>query len=68
MKKDDAIFNVLREYIKKSKKIRFEGDGYGEAWEKEAVKRGLSNNKTTPEALKAQVSKKKPLIFSKNLR
>lgn len=40
------------------KKIRFEGDGYGEAWEKEAVKRGLSNNKTTPEALKAQVSKK----------
>ncbi|CAL65454.1 glutamine synthetase III [Christiangramia forsetii] len=58
MKKDDAIFNVLREYIKKSKKIRFEGDGYGEAWEKEAEKRGLSNNRTTPQALKAQVSKK----------
>jgi glutamine synthetase len=58
MKKDDAIFNVLREYIKTSKKIRFEGDGYGEAWEKEAKKRGLSNNKTTPEALKANVSKK----------
>jgi len=58
MKKDDAIFNVLREYIKKSKKIRFEGDGYGEAWEKEAKRRGLSNNRTTPEALKAQVSKK----------
>ena len=34
LKKDDAIFNVLREYIKKSKNIRFEGDGYGEAWEK----------------------------------
>ena len=58
MKKDDAIFNVLREYIKDSKRIRFEGDGYGEAWEKEAKKRGLSNNKTTPEALKAQVSKR----------
>jgi len=58
MKKDDAIFNVLREYIKDSKRIRFEGDGYGEAWEKEAKKRGLSNNKTTPEALKAKVSKK----------
>jgi len=52
MKKDDAIFNVLREYIKDSKRIRFEGDGYGEAWEVEAKKRGLSNNKTTPEALK----------------
>jgi len=58
MKKDDAIFNVLREYIKDSKRIRFEGDGYGEVWEKEAKKRGLSNNKTTPIALKEQVSKK----------
>jgi len=58
LKKDEAIFNVLREYIKKSKNILFEGNGYGEAWEKEAKKRGLSNNKTTPEALKAKVSKK----------
>ena len=58
MKKDDAIFNVLREYIKESKNIRFEGDGYGEAWEKEAEKRGLSNNKTTPQALKAKISEK----------
>lgn len=63
MKKDDAIFNILREYIKESKRIRFEGDGYGEAWEKEAKKRGLSNNKTTPEALKANVSKKAIKLF-----
>ena len=63
MKKDDAIFNVLREYIKKSKNILFEGNGYGEAWEKEAKKRGLSNNKTTPEALKAKVSKKAIQLF-----
>ena len=63
MKKDDAIFNVLREYIKDSKRIRFEGDGYGEAWEKEAKKRGLSNNKTTPEALKAKVSKKTIALY-----
>ncbi len=57
MKKDDAIFNVLREYIKQSKNIRFEGDGYSDNWVKEAKKRGLSNFKTTPEALKAKVSK-----------
>lgn len=63
MKKDDAIFNILRDYIKKSKKIRFEGDGYGEAWQIEAAKRGLSNNKTTPVALKAQISKKTIAIF-----
>ena len=63
MKKDDAIFNVLREYIKDSKKIRFEGDGYSEAWEIEAGKRGLSNNRTTPEALKAKISDKSVALF-----
>jgi glutamine synthetase len=64
MKKDDAIFNVLREYIKVSKNILFEGDGYSEAWEKEAAKRGLSNFKTTPEALKARASKQALDLFS----
>ncbi|NDB02855.1 MAG: glutamine synthetase type III [Flavobacteriaceae bacterium] len=63
MKKDDAIFNVLREYIKDSKRIRFEGDGYGKAWEEEAKKRGLSNNKTTPEALMAKVSERSIALF-----
>ncbi|WP_108867971.1 glutamine synthetase III [Aquimarina aquimarini] len=63
LKKDEAIFNVLREYIKQSKNILFEGNGYGEEWEKEAKKRGLSNNKTTPEALKAKISKKNVKLF-----
>lgn len=63
LKKDEAIFNVLREYIKATKNVLFEGNGYGEAWEKEAKKRGLSNNKTTPEALKARVSKKSIALF-----
>jgi len=63
LKKDEAVFNVLREYIKSSKRILFDGNGYGEAWEKEAKKRGLSNNKTTPEALKAKVSKDSIALF-----
>lgn len=63
LKKDEAIFNVLREYIKQSKKIRFEGDGYGDAWAKEAAKRGLSNHKTTPTALKAKISKQSIALF-----
>ncbi len=63
LKKDEAIFNVLREYIKASKNILFEGNGYGLAWEKEAEKRGLSNNKTTPEALKAKISEKSISLF-----
>lgn len=57
LKKDEAIFNVLREYIKTSKRIRFDGDGYSDDWEKEAKKRKLSNNKTTPEALQVLTSK-----------
>jgi glutamine synthetase len=64
MKKDDAIFNVLREYIKGTKKILFEGDGYSQAWEDEAALRGLSNHKTTPEALKAKISEKSLELFA----
>jgi glutamine synthetase len=63
LKKDEAVFNILREYIKDSKAIRFNGDSYGEAWEKEAKKRGLRNNKTTPEALKVKVTKKVINLF-----
>ncbi|WHT72695.1 glutamine synthetase III [Myroides odoratimimus] len=61
LKRDEAIFNVLREYIKDSERILFEGDGYGDEWEKEAIKRGLSNNKTTPSALRI---KKDPKVIS----
>ena len=64
LKKDEAIFNILREYIKQTKNILFEGDGYSDAWAKEAKKRGLSNHKTTPEALKAKVSKKAFDLFA----
>lgn len=63
LKKDEAIFNILREYIKDAKKVRFEGDGYGAAWEKEAKKRGLSNNKSTPEALKVKITKETITLF-----
>jgi len=63
MKKDDAFFNVLRDEIKHIKTILFEGDGYSDSWEKEAAKRGLSNNKTTPEALSAYISKSSIALF-----
>ena len=63
LKKDEAIFNVLREYIKETKAILFEGDGYSDAWEEQAAKRGLSNHKTTPEALKAKISQKSLDLF-----
>lgn len=55
LKKDDAIFNVLREYIKTTKNILFDGDGYSDSWQKEALRRGLSNLKKTPEALAVRI-------------
>ncbi|MDB2493305.1 glutamine synthetase III [Flavobacteriaceae bacterium] len=63
LKKDEAIFNVLREYIKTSRNILFEGNGYGDDWQAEAKKRGLSNNKNTPEALKIKVDPKTIALY-----
>ncbi|MDX2194950.1 MAG: glutamine synthetase III [Cytophagales bacterium] len=62
-KKEIAIVNVLREYVKASKKIRFEGNGYSDEWVKEAAKRGLSNVKTSPEALDFYLTKKSVKLF-----
>src|SRR6195952_5535745 len=66
IKKEVAIINVLREYTIQTKKIRFEGNGYSEDWVKEAEKRGLSNVKTTPEALDFWVTPKAKALFTKH--
>ncbi len=63
MSQEDAIFTVIKRYIQESKKIRFEGNSYSEAWVKEAAKRGLSNHGSTPEALEAFISKKTIDLF-----
>ena len=65
MKKDDAIFNELRDLIKQIKPILFEGDGYSENWIKDAKKRGLNQASNTPEALKAYVSPESIALFAK---
>lgn len=64
-KKDLALLNVVRKYIKESKAIRFEGNGYSQEWEEEARKRGLSNIKTTPKALDVYVSEDTLTMFEK---
>lgn len=56
-KKEQVIVKILKGYIKESKKILFEGNGYGEEWKIEAANRGLSNIASTPEALKAYLNK-----------
>jgi len=65
VKKDEAIFQVLKELIIKSKPIRFNGDGYSEEWIAEAKKRGLSNVNNVPEALEAYLQKESKDLFGK---
>jgi glutamine synthetase len=48
---DDAVLKVVRIAFKDTTPIRFEGNGYSEAWVKDAKKRGLLNLRRTPEAL-----------------
>ncbi|HLU84735.1 MAG TPA: glutamine synthetase III [Vicingaceae bacterium] len=64
VKKDEAIIKELQKLIKESKAIRFEGNGYGEEWVKEAAKRGLSNLKDTPRAIKTMVDKNTKKLFA----
>lgn len=56
VKKDEAIFQLLKKYITDSKRIRFEGDGYSEEWHREAARRGLSSEESVPKTLKAYLT------------
>ena len=56
---------VLREMVKSSKNILFEGDNYSEKWAKEAERRGLPNLKTTPEALNALLDRQAVAMFTR---
>ncbi len=65
VKKDEAIFQVLRKYIIECKPIRFDGNNYSDDWVKEAKKRGLSNINDVPEALEHYVSKQSLELFKR---
>jgi glutamine synthetase len=62
-KKDDAIFEVLKDYIKQSKPIRFEGNGYSEEWKAEAAKRKLDCETSVPLIIDANTSKEAIALF-----
>jgi glutamine synthetase len=64
--KETAIFNVVKDYIKSSKRIRFEGNSYSDEWKQEAKSRGLNNFTNTPEALNAYITAKTIHLFESN--
>lgn len=59
-----AVQTLLQKIIKEHEAIIFNGDGYSEAWHKEAAKRGLPNLQTTPEALQELTSKESIKLFT----
>lgn len=62
--KDAAILTVIKRYITESKPIRFEGDNYSDEWREEALRRGLNNFTTTPEALDVYTSDMAKMLFT----
>ena len=64
--RDKAILSILKKYVKDSKKVIFEGDGYSQQWVEMAEKRGLPNLSTTPEALQNMLEPNYIELFSRN--
>jgi glutamine synthetase len=64
-KRDEAVLEVVKGIWKKHKRIVFDGDGYADAWSKEAEKRGLANLRTTPDALPWFVEKATIRLFER---
>jgi glutamine synthetase len=63
IKKDEAIFQTLKKYIKETKDIRFEGNGYSSEWHKEAKERGLKIINSITDAFDAYTSEESKSLF-----
>ncbi|QIP15594.1 glutamine synthetase type III [Spirosoma aureum] len=64
-KKELAIVDILKAYYSNTKRILFEGNGYSDEWVEEAAKRGLSNIKSSPEALGVYVQPESLALFER---
>lgn len=62
---DLAVHDLIKEYMTKHQRIIFNGDGYSEAWVKEAKRRGLPNIKSMVEAVDTLVTDKSVKLFEK---
>ena len=61
-----TLHNLIRETIKAHKRILFNGNGYDDKWTKEAEKRGLSNLRSTPDAISHLLDQKNIELFVNN--
>ena len=63
MKKEEAIYDTLRRYIKECKSVRFDGNGYSDEWKKQAKERGLDCETRVPYIYDAYTSDKSIKMF-----
>ena len=63
MKKEQAIFDTIRLYIKACKPIRFDGNGYSDEWKEEARKRGLDCETSVPLIFDAYLSERSVKMY-----
>jgi glutamine synthetase len=61
---NQELHDLIRETIVNHKRIIFNGNGYDDAWVKEAKERGLLNLKSTPEALQYYLHDKNIHLFT----
>ena len=60
----EALHTLIVKTIREHKRILFNGNGYDDAWIKEAEGRGLSNLKTTPDAIPHFIDEKNVKLFT----
>ncbi|MBQ3634060.1 MAG: glutamine synthetase III [Bacteroidales bacterium] len=65
VKKDEAIFQIIRKLIVESAPIHFDGNGYSDEWKVEAAKRGLTNITDVPESIDTMLSDHSKKVYVK---
>ncbi len=63
---EGALHDLIRRTIREHDRIIFNGNGYDDAWTKEAEKRGLSNYRTTPDCLPHLLDEKNIALYTRH--
>ncbi len=61
-----TLNTIIKETIKDHRRIIFNGNGYDDAWAQEAKARGLSDVRSTPDALRALISEDTVEVFERH--
>ena len=63
---DGALHELIRRSIREHRRIIFNGNGYEEAWVREAARRGLCNYRSTPDCVPHLLDAKNVELFRRN--